>query len=180
MYFIFNLSFLFLIFILQFVDGLASVAESLRSCAELADVFAKIVADTPYSLETAALLQGTSPTNLSTRVMTKIIGVSDSGKGKRKAAQSPEEGEAPKRRKRSTKPKDPNAPKRPASSYILFQNDVRKELRERHPDLSNADLMGLISEQWKKMSHGEKEVKCFLKTIPCVLICLSLLCFVDI
>jgi len=55
------------------------------------------------------------------------------------------------------KPKDPNAPKRPASSYILFQNEVRKELKERHPELSNADLLSLISEQWKSMSDEQKE-----------------------
>jgi hypothetical protein len=153
------LAFLFPYFISQFATGLADVAESLRSCAQFADAFAKIVADTPYSPDTAALLQGTSPMRSPTRVLTKIPGASESGKGKRKIAHSPDEGEAPKRRKRNTKPKDPNAPKRPASSYILFQNDVRKELKERHPKLSNADLMGLISEQWKKMSQEEKEVK---------------------
>lgn len=70
---------------------------------------------------------------------------------------SPEDGDASKKRKRATKPKDPNAPKRPASSYILFQNEVRKELKERHPDLTNADLLSLISEQWKSMSDEQKE-----------------------
>jgi len=70
---------------------------------------------------------------------------------------SPEDGDASKKRKRPTKPKDPNAPKRPASSYILFQNEVRKELKERHPELSNADLLSLISEQWKSMSDEQKE-----------------------
>lgn len=70
---------------------------------------------------------------------------------------SPEDGDASKKRKRVAKPKDPNAPKRPASSYILFQNEVRKELKERHPDLSNADLLSLISEQWKSMSDEQKE-----------------------
>ncbi|KAF8156151.1 high mobility group box domain-containing protein [Pholiota molesta] len=59
-------------------------------------------------------------------------------------------------RKRNTKPKDPNAPKRPASSYILFQNEVRKELKEQNPNLSNSDLLGLISEQWKQMSDEQK------------------------
>ena len=78
-------------------------------------------------------------------------------KGKRKAASSPEDGDASKKRKRPIKPKDPNAPKRPASSYILFQNEVRKELKERHPELSNTDLLSLISEQWKSMSDEQKE-----------------------
>ena len=78
-------------------------------------------------------------------------------KGKRKVASSPEDGDASKKRKRPIKPKDPNAPKRPASSYILFQNEVRKQLKELHPELSNADLLSLISEQWKNMSDDQKE-----------------------
>jgi len=85
------------------------------------------------------------------------VEVESTTKGKRKAASSPEDGDASKKRKRATKPKDPNAPKRPASSYILFQNEVRKELKERHPDLTNADLLSLISEQWKQMSDEQKE-----------------------
>ena len=85
------------------------------------------------------------------------VEVESTTKGKRKAASSPEDGDASKKRKRATKPKDPNAPKRPASSYILFQNEVRKELKERHPDLTNADLLSLISEQWKSMSDEQKE-----------------------
>jgi hypothetical protein len=51
-------------FILEFVTGLEEVAESLRSCAKFADAFARVVADTPYSPDTAALLQGTSPIRL--------------------------------------------------------------------------------------------------------------------
>ena len=53
-----------LIFILEFVTGLEEVATSLRSCAKFADDFAKVVADTPYSPDTAALLQGRSPIHL--------------------------------------------------------------------------------------------------------------------
>jgi len=51
-------------FNLQFATGLADVAKSLRSCAQFADEFAKVVTDTPYSPETAAVLQGTPPIRL--------------------------------------------------------------------------------------------------------------------
>ncbi|KIK07627.1 hypothetical protein K443DRAFT_167654 [Laccaria amethystina LaAM-08-1] len=79
-------------------------------------------------------------------------------KGKRKAAVTEDEPlDGTKKRKRIIKPKDPNAPKRPASSYILFQNDVRKDLKEMHPELNNADLLTLISDQWKNMSSEEKD-----------------------
>ncbi|KDR74519.1 hypothetical protein GALMADRAFT_227586 [Galerina marginata CBS 339.88] len=120
-------------------ESLTAVADSMRNCAQVAEAFAKIIKD---SQEAADLLHGASD---------------DHAKGKRKAALSPEDGDGPKKRKRNVKPKDPNAPKRPASSYILFQNEVRKELKEQHPTLSNSDLLGLISEQWKNMSDAQKE-----------------------
>ncbi|KAF8169512.1 high mobility group box domain-containing protein [Pholiota molesta] len=120
----------------QLAASLAAVAESMRNCAQLADSFAKIVGDSAYSQEAADLLH-------------------DTLKGKGRAHATDDDG--PKKRKRNTKPKDPNAPKRPASSYILFQNEVRKELKEQNPNLSNSDLLGLISEQWKQMSDEQKE-----------------------
>lgn len=79
-------------------------------------------------------------------------------KGKRKAAVTEDEPlDGTKKRKRIIKPKDPNAPKRPASSYILYQNDVRKELKEQHPEMNNADLLTMISERWKNMTTEEKD-----------------------
>jgi len=114
----------------------------MRNCAQLAEAFAKVVGAPAYSQEAADMLH---------------VASEESGKGKRRFAHSPEDGEVTKKRKRNTKPKDPNAPKRPASSYILFQNEVRKELKEQHPNLSNSDLLGMISEQWKHMSDEQKE-----------------------
>ena len=117
--------------------------------------------DTEYFPEIAEALHGMGLSSLSysaRRVSNHSTSeVESTTKGKRKAASSPEDGDTSKKRKRATKPKDPNAPKRPASSYILFQNEVRKELKERHPELSNTDLLSLISEQWKSMSDEQKE-----------------------
>lgn len=62
------------------------------------------------------------------------------------------------KKKRSKKPKDPNAPRRPASSYILYQNHVRKDLRAKFPTLSNAELLSMISKQWAEMTEDEKLV----------------------
>ncbi|THV00584.1 HMG-box [Dendrothele bispora CBS 962.96] len=61
------------------------------------------------------------------------------------------------KRKREKKPKDPNAPKRPASSYILYQNEVRPQLKEKYPDLNIGDLRKLMSEEWAAMSNEDKE-----------------------
>jgi len=77
---------------------------------------------------------------------------------KRKASSALDEDEGPKKRKRNAKPKDPNAPKRPASAYILFQNEIRKELKERFPTLNNNELLVKISEMWKRMTDEEKAV----------------------
>ena len=60
------------------------------------DAFARVVANTLYSPDTvtAALLQGTTFSDTpGPCVITNILGVSESGKGKCKAAQSLEEGE---------------------------------------------------------------------------------------
>lgn len=68
------------------------------------------------------------------------------------------EDDGSKKRKRASKPKDPNAPKRPASSYILFQNAIRSELRKQFPEITNAELLSMISEKWKSMPAEDKEV----------------------
>ena len=138
-----------------------AVAKSMRNCAEIADSFSQVVADAHYSPEAATFFQGMAiqfarTARFDLRI---LLDASEPTKGKRRAAHPPEDGEVPKKRKRNIKPKDPNAPKRPASSYLLFQNEVRKELKEQHPNLSNTDLLSMISEQWKKMSDDQKEVR---------------------
>ncbi|EAU80600.1 hypothetical protein CC1G_11400 [Coprinopsis cinerea okayama7 len=86
----------------------------------------------------------------------KILGGLDGEKGKHKD-HGLEDGDGGKKRKRAAKPKDPNAPKRPASSYILFQNEVRNELKRQNPNLTNPELLTLISEKWKNMTDEQKE-----------------------
>ena len=56
------------------------------------------------------------------------------------------------------KPKDPNAPKRPPSSYLLFQNDVRSELKAKNPGMRNNELLGAIAKLWSEMPQEQKEV----------------------
>ncbi|KAH7341976.1 high mobility group box domain-containing protein [Rhizoctonia solani] len=63
-------------------------------------------------------------------------------------------GRAPKEGKRI---KDPNAPKRPATSYIMFQNDIREELRRKHPGLPYKELLGKVSEAWSGLGEDQKK-----------------------
>ncbi|KAH9938675.1 high mobility group box domain-containing protein [Fomitopsis serialis] len=59
--------------------------------------------------------------------------------------------------KKTRKKKDPLAPKRPPSSYLLFQNEVRSELKKTHPGMPNNELLGMIAKQWSEMSQEDKE-----------------------
>lgn len=84
--------------------------------------------------------------------------LSSSG-GKRKAADDDDDDEPVNgKRKRVAKKKDPNAPKRPASSYLIFQNEVRKDVKERFPALNNTELLNVIKKQWSEMPDAAKAV----------------------
>ncbi|KAJ1308391.1 hypothetical protein OPQ81_004097 [Rhizoctonia solani] len=66
-----------------------------------------------------------------------------------------------KRRRRTDsnrKKKDPLAPKRPPSAYILYQNDVRKQMQDKYPELSYSDVLGKISESWQTLDESKKKV----------------------
>lgn len=60
--------------------------------------------------------------------------------------------------KRKRKLKDPNAPKRPPSSYILYQNEIRQQIKKEHPEMTNSELLAFISKQWAEMDESEKAV----------------------
>lgn len=112
----------------------------MRSCAKIAEEFAKDINGIPSSVGQV--------------------------NGKRKAEvlddddgeEEIEAGKKGRKRKTPKKPKDPNAPKRPPSSYLLFQNEVRNELKQSFPDLPNSELLKMISVRWAKMSDADKQV----------------------
>ncbi|KAF7331830.1 HMG box domain-containing protein [Mycena kentingensis (nom. inval.)] len=72
--------------------------------------------------------------------------------------QSADEPETAANGKRKRKKKDPNAPKRPASTYLVFQNDVRNGLKQKFPDLAHVDIMAMVAEQWANMTEADKAV----------------------
>ncbi|KAI0069237.1 HMG-box [Artomyces pyxidatus] len=122
----------------KLLDSLNDVASSLRKAATLADDFSKLIANLPVGAIGAAL-----------------PGYSNEA-GKRKAEEPEEDGK--KKRRVARKPKDPNAPRRPASSYIFFQNDIRKRLRSEFPDITYTEIMARISKMWGEMTLEQKEV----------------------
>ncbi|EIN10173.1 HMG-box [Punctularia strigosozonata HHB-11173 SS5] len=130
---------------LQTMDALRSVAEGMRHAATVLDNFAGAVSRMHHGQGIPPLPQGYA---LSSPVLPQGGG----------PPRQVEEHAQPQKRKRQTKVKDPNAPKRPASSYLLFQNAVRQEIKKENPSLPNNELLALISQRWAGMSEKEKQI----------------------
>lgn len=63
------------------------------------------------------------------------------------------------------KPKDPLAPKRPPSAYLLFQNEVRDEMKAKlGEEAQYKDVIAAIAARWKEMTADEKKV-CLLHDV---------------
>ncbi|EKM59539.1 uncharacterized protein PHACADRAFT_250106 [Phanerochaete carnosa HHB-10118-sp] len=131
---------------MQLIGSLGAVAETMRNAATFAEQFAQLL--TPLSYPGAPLMfpNGQMPQMLPPQA--------EPTGGKRKA-RGDDEGEG--KRKRKTKPKDPNAPKRPPSSYLLFQNEVRQELKAKHPNIPNNELLAKIAKAWGDMPKEQKD-----------------------
>ena len=132
-------------FYLQFITKLSTAADAMRQFGNFADALAKVVSkaplDDPEVVEALQAAIDAIPAPSRKRKLTSLGGA-DEGK----------------RRKREKKPKDPNAPKAPPSAYILFQNDIRNDVRQKHPNIQYRELMGLISQQWNALPQEEKQV----------------------
>ncbi|KAG8748150.1 hypothetical protein FRC10_008883 [Ceratobasidium sp. 414] len=109
------------------VNKLAEISNNMRQAATLADAFSQSIV--------------------------KLF-PNDSITASAPAVAGKKRGRVPKEGKRV---KDPNAPKRPATSYILFQNDIRDELKGQHPGLPYKELLGKVSEAWQKLAETEKK-----------------------
>jgi len=40
----------------------------------------------------------------------------------------------------------------------MFQNEIRKDLKEQNPNITNAELLVLISRKWAELSEEDKAV----------------------
>lgn len=122
----------------------------MKECAAVAEQYAHIISGVPYMGNPNVfppLANGQYPMPIMAP-----MGQDEQGK-KRKSRGDDGEG-----KRRVKKPKDPNAPKRPASSYLLFQNDVRNELKQKNPGMRNAELLSTISRLWSEMPQAQKDV----------------------
>jgi hypothetical protein len=72
------------------------------------------------------------------------------GKGSKSKSGSP---------RKLKKPKQPEAmPKRPQSSYFIFSNQRRNQLKDQYPDKKVTELSKLIADEWRVKSAEEKKV----------------------
>ncbi|KAJ3328921.1 FACT complex subunit, partial [Gonapodya sp. JEL0774] len=59
--------------------------------------------------------------------------------------------------KKSRKKKDPNEPKKPLSSFMLFSNEKREQVKRDNPSAGFGELGRLLGVLWKEMSKDAKE-----------------------
>lgn len=61
--------------------------------------------------------------------------------------------------------KDPNAPKRPMSAFLSFSNSKRSYVKEKYPNVGNAEISRILAQMWKdatpeeRKDHVDKEFK---------------------
>ncbi|XP_077249601.1 high mobility group B protein 13-like [Tasmannia lanceolata] len=63
-----------------------------------------------------------------------------------------------KKKQKEDKKVDANKPRKPASSFIFFSKETRKELLQERPGISNSTLRALVSVKWKELSEAEKQI----------------------
>ncbi|GFZ49452.1 hypothetical protein JCM24511_07572 [Saitozyma sp. JCM 24511] len=123
----------------QMIASFKGVAAAMSQCVSLIEEYTRLAPPTAQS--------NVKPTFLPTGQVTfgNVDGTAAAPEGK-------------KRRKKEKKIKDPNAPKRPPSAYILFQNEVRDEIREKNPGMAYKDVLSMIAEKWKELQPEQKKV----------------------
>ena len=92
-----------------------------------------------------------------------FLSISKTIKKRNKSEETDEEGlddDGKKKKRKSRKAdKDPNAPKRPMSAYLMFQNAVRQEMKEKNPDTPYKELILQVGEAWKQLGDNGQKVR---------------------
>lgn len=68
--------------------------------------------------------------------------------------ESDSDSDAPKKRKK--KKKDPNAPKRNMSSYFLYSNATRNDVKAANPEAKFGEIAQIISRHFKALPEEER------------------------
>ncbi|KAJ6826581.1 high mobility group B protein 6-like [Iris pallida] len=62
------------------------------------------------------------------------------------------------RQKKKKENSHPNKPKKPASAFLIFSKETRKELSQERPEIGNSTINAMISVKWKELNEAEKEI----------------------
>jgi len=127
-----------------------AVAQSMKNCARMAETFAGYIKEGTVSPADAKLFP--IPMDLS-----KLDGGGSTTR--KRSSKETADGATGKRVRKEKKLKDPNAPKRPPSAYLLYQNAVRDETRQKFPDVPYQVLLAEISKAWHNLSDAERQVR---------------------
>lgn len=131
----------------QMIQSLREVSSAMTRCVQVIEEYTSL---SPVHLSKPDLLQPlTAGGPLAVALASGLAdaGVGSTGKKERK--------------KKEKKIRDPNAPKRPPSAYILFQNEVRDDIRTSNPGMPYKDVLQIISQRWKELPDSEKKVSQF-------------------
>lgn len=152
----------------QLVKAFSDLANSMRKAAEEAEAMANTVAGTslPGSSQSAGLAlspaaHGAAPAD-SNGVTTTTAANPKKRKLKTADATSPTTNGTEAKPKKEKKIRDPNLPKRPTSAYLLFQNTVRKTLKDSHPEFDYKTIQQELSKEWSTLTPEQKIVSCDL------------------
>ncbi|KGB79426.2 nonhistone protein 6 [Cryptococcus deuterogattii R265] len=129
---------------IEMIQSLREVSSAMTRCVQVIEEYTSL---SPVHLSKPDLLQPlTAGGPLAVALASGLAdaGVGSSGKKERK--------------KKEKKIRDPNAPKRPPSAYILFQNEVRDDIRTSNPGMPYKDVLQIISQRWKELPDSEKKI----------------------
>lgn len=119
------------------IASFKDIASAMTRCVALIEDYARL---SPSALTTSAALAAVEHGALAA----ETLAIAAAGKKPRA--------------KKEKKPKDPNAPKRPPSAYLIFQNDVRENIRKSNPSMPYKEVLSLIAHRWKELSDDQKRV----------------------
>jgi transcriptional regulator HMO1 len=126
-----------------------NVSHAMKECAAVAENFANTLRRAGLNISDIRDLQLPSPQQANhKRKLSEVEAGEEKTKGKR--------GPKPKKEK---KEKDPLEPRRPASSFLMFQNFLRAELKKKNSEVSSDEIKALTKTSWDQLGDSEKQVR---------------------
>jgi HMG (high mobility group) box len=125
----------------QFISGLSNLESGVHELRRA------------YISHFNTLLPENHPGRLSLPFFTSFDNSTGAGLGGRNDSPAAEANQKKKR-----KPHDPNAPKRALTSYFLFMQHNKPQIKEQHPDWDAKQVAEESERRWNNISEAEKQV----------------------